>query len=152
MRKFRTPVLLISLTVVAGIVAGCGSTTTGMLTQGQSDALNEALNRVDSATQSGDCAATAIETTALSGVVNDLPPSVNGALKANLGDGALTVETAALVDCAKGSTTTSTQTSSTSTSSSSTTTSSTTTPTTTTTTEPTTTTTTDTGGGTPPIP
>ncbi|CAB4860778.1 MAG: hypothetical protein F2799_00800 [Actinobacteria bacterium] len=151
MRRLRTPLILIAVTVVAAIATGCGSTTTGMLTQAQSDALNAALDRVDIATSNGDCTETAVQATALRGVVGELPPSVNSALRANLRAGAMTVESTSLVDCAKASTTTSTTSSSTSTSSSSTTTTSTTTPTTTTT-EPTTTTTTDTGGGTPPIP
>jgi hypothetical protein len=147
MRYAPRALLAGGLGLAAAFLVACGGGS-GLLSSGQADNLNAALDQVTSAVNSGDCGAAAQAATSLRNAVSNLPGTINRTLTSVLNQGASTVAERAALDCRGADTTTTTTTTTTApkttTSSTTTTTAKTTTSTSTSTTTPTTTTSTPT--------
>ena len=153
MRYASRAVLAGALGFTAAFVVACGGSS-GLLSGNQSIALSGQADQINSAVNSGNCAAALNASRALNQDVQTLPVTVNPTLRTNLSQGASTIARLAGQDCREhtpstASTPTTTPSTSTSTSTTTTTptTTSTTTSTPTTATSPTDTGTTSTTGG-----
>ena len=139
MRYAPRAILAGGLGFAASLVVACGGSS-GLLSGNQSIALSGQADQINSAVNSGNCAAALNTSRALNQDVQTLPVTVNPTLRTNLNQGASTIARLAGQDCREH--TPSTASTPTTTSSTTTTAPSTSTSTSTTTTTPTTTTTT----------
>jgi len=98
MRYARRALVAGGLGFVVSFIVACGGSG-GLLSRDQAGTLNNRLNQVSLALSSGDCGAVSNATSGLSNAVADLPDSVNATLRANLTQGASTVESLATVHC-----------------------------------------------------
>jgi hypothetical protein len=138
MRYAPRAILAGGLGFAASLVVACGGSS-GLLSGNQSIALSGQADQINSAVNSGNCAAALNASRALNQDVQTLPVTVNPTLRTNLNQGASTIARLAGQDCREHTPSTA---STPTTTSSTTTTPSTSTSTSTTTTTPTTTTTT----------
>src|SRR5271167_3737066 len=105
MRYARRALVAGGLGFVVSFVVACGGSG-GLLSHDQASTLNGQLDQVSSALATGDCGAVTNATSGLTAAVADLPDSVNATLRANLAQGAQTVQSLAGVHCQQTSTAT----------------------------------------------
>lgn len=105
MRYARRALVAGGLGFVVSFIVACGGSG-GLLSHDQASTLNGQLDQVSSALASGDCGAVTNATSGLTAAVANLPDSVSATLRANLAQGASTVQSLAGSHCQPTSTTT----------------------------------------------
>jgi hypothetical protein len=108
--------LAVILGITAAFVAACGSSSGGghgLLSAGQNSTLSGELSAISDAVSAGSCSRANVAVNRLEDTLAKLPASVNQRLAHNLGQGATTVKSLALKDCAAHTTSTSSTTSAT---------------------------------------